>query len=254
MKLLTLHFAESRALERTELKKPGLLLLLLRLQKLAAALMVVLSIAMTQVANAEPFSELFGYPAAPQGNASDFPKWISVLEQSREEQSEIDCDDITPCIAADWQDLITDLQGQKPDEQLQAVNRFVNAQSYVVDEANYGEADVWATPLQFLENGGDCEDFAILKMFSLLKLGWSPSALRLVIVQDTKLKMPHAVLAVAVGADVWVLDNQSNRLKRNGTIAHYAPVYSLSQAQWWLHSPRLDTVGDRLVATSPASR
>ena len=154
--IISLNFAEIKSVAQTRLIKFGQMLFSLYQKILAGIVILVLSMATTQVANAEAFTELFGYPAAPQGNASDFPKWISMLEHYNKEQFGPECAGNKGCITGEWNELIDDLRGKKADEQLQAVNRFVNSQSYVVDEANYGEVDFWATPLQFLENGGDC--------------------------------------------------------------------------------------------------
>ena len=67
----------------------------------------------------------------------------------------------------------------------------------VSDWAQYGLADFWASPLQTLANGaGDCEDYAILKYVALRELGILPDDLRLVIVQDDRHEVGHAVVAV----------------------------------------------------------
>jgi len=196
---------------------------------------------------AEPLARVFGYPGEIQGQIIDFPKWTSVID-NQHKASEV-CDNEQGCITQKWQQFVDDLEGQPALKQLEAVNRYVNRVDYVPDEKNYGQADHWATPAEFLANGGDCEDFAILKMFSLLRLGWSQDSMRLVVVQDTKLRTPHAVLAVSLGADVMVLDNQASKIKKSDSIKHYAPVYSLSDKDWWLHSP-----AEQTLAAAPASR
>jgi len=209
--------------------------------------MLVAALLVSQPVKAEPFAEMFGYPGEIQGEIVDFPKWTAVVQNQTSAPD--GCDNEKPCNTHQWQEFLSELEGLPAHEQLEAVNRFVNSQDYVPDMDNYGENDYWATPGQFLANGGDCEDYAILKLFSLLRLGWPSEVLRLVVVQDTKLKMPHAVLAVSMGADVLVLDNQAKSIKSSNTIAHYAPVYSLSDKAWWLHSPTEQT-----SRAAPASR
>ncbi len=199
---------------------------------------------------AQPFAELFGYPGTVQGSIADFPNWENVISQYDPAGSPVDCDGAKHCAAGDWRDLLSDLEGERAHKQLKAVNAFVNRQAYVDDARNYGQPDVWALPEDFLENGGDCEDFAIMKMFSLMQLGWPVDALRIVVVQDTDLKMPHAVLAVSVGADVLVLDNQTSGIIEASDIGHYAPVYALSDTDWWLYAPSEDS----MQASLPASR
>ena len=96
---------------------------------------------------------------------------------------------------------------------------------------NYGVEDYWAIPREFLCNGGDCEDYAITKLFSLRWLGLPAEDLRLVIVQDTNLRVPHAVLAVSRGADIFILDSQVQAVLSHRDVVHYAPVFSINEAQ-----------------------
>ncbi len=63
--------------------------------------------------------------------------------------------------------------GQRPFDQIQAVNQFLNQWQYKTDEQNYGQRDYWAAPLEFLRRSGDCEDYAIVKYVSLRQLGFA---------------------------------------------------------------------------------
>lgn len=197
-------------------------------------------------AQAEPadaaFADLFGYHEQAQSDIRVIPQWAGVLEREATASST-------------WQQQIADLADLSPDEQLHAVNAFGNAQRYVIDADNYGAEDYWAMPAQFIANGGDCEDYALFKLYALRALGWSADALRLVIVQDTQLGQPHAILAVATADGMRILDNQFEEPVRDTDIAHYAPVYSLSGRQWWMHLPaedRLLTDGLTAVNRSPS--
>jgi predicted transglutaminase-like cysteine proteinase len=216
------------------------------------SLIVVLCLSFSQsVFAAEPFSELFGYPGQLQGDISDFPNWQAVVGQVAPRPDIVSCQKSAgDCQDSEWREFLEDLRGENAVKQLKAVNRFVNGLSYIEDIDNYGQQDYWANPTDFLNNGGDCEDFAILKMASLMELGWSSSALRIVVVQDTAMKQSHAVLAVALGADVWVLDNQRAGPAQDISIENYAPVYALSCESWWLYAP----ANNSLAAVSSTSR
>jgi predicted transglutaminase-like cysteine proteinase len=180
-------------------------------------------------AKADSFSMLFGYTESVQTNIEAFPQWVALMDSPRNHQAfETDT----------WLQFLADVSELTPTVQLDAVNKFINRNDYVGDQKNYGRQDHWATPEELQNNGGDCEDFAISKLFALLHLGWSPESLRLVVVQDTQLKLPHAVLAVATEEKVWILDNQSRIIKPEQTIDHYVPIYSISGMQWWLHTPQ----------------
>jgi predicted transglutaminase-like cysteine proteinase len=202
-----------------------------------------------QQAAANELDALFGYAEIAQNNLEAFPQWLKVLNEAETPQNANEVctrsSQTTECHINTWWNFLQGLRGKTPRAQLDAVNRFVNEQNYVGDETNYGREDYWAQPGQLMANGGDCEDFAIMKFFSLRKLGWPAESLRLVVVQDTKLRKQHAVLAVESDQDVLILDNQNQRIQSQNSIPHYAPVVSMSDDQWWLHMPE-----SQLVATT----
>lgn len=135
-----------------------------------------------------------------------------------------------------WMDFLDTLKGASKMEQVKAVNAFANHNKYKTDEKNYGTGDYWATPKEFLSRGGDCEDFAIIKFLSLRQLGFSADELRMVILLDTELRTPHAVLAVYIDGDVLILDNQNSEVLSHTTLSNYVPLYSLNATGWWMHS------------------
>ncbi len=118
---------------------------------------------------------------------------------------------------------------------LDKVNAYMNRASYIVDPVNWGIPDYWATPDEFFLKDGDCEDYAISKYVTLKRLGIAPDAMRLVILQDENLKVAHAVLAVSLGDNIFILDNQVDAVLPHTKILHYRPVYSINESAWWLH-------------------
>ncbi|VAV85126.1 hypothetical protein MNBD_DELTA01-223 [hydrothermal vent metagenome] len=135
-----------------------------------------------------------------------------------------------------WQSFLATLEGMSEVEQIKAVNTYVNRKSYKTDKANYGTGDYWATPKEFFDRGGDCEDFAIVKLLSLQQLGFNTDSLRVVVLIDTELRTPHAVLAAYIDGDVLILDNQSSTVKSHTTLSNYVPLYSINSTGWWMHS------------------
>jgi len=111
------------------------------------------------------------------------------------------------------------------------INRAVNmAVRPVSDWAQYGLADFWASPLQTLTNGaGDCEDYAILKYAALRELGILPDDLRLVIVQDDKHEIGHAVVAVRYEQRWLILDNRTMSILDAEDVRYYRPLFALDQ-------------------------
>jgi predicted transglutaminase-like cysteine proteinase len=186
-------------------------------------------------------ADLFGYGEAPQADIAAFPQWAQALErQLRDRLRDTACTGTSRrgCELRDWQAFLQSVRALPRAEQLRRVNRYANDHPYILDGENYGREDYWAIPREFLPRGGDCEDFVLAKYFSLRLLGYGVDELRVVVVQDTNLRVPHAVLAVARGSEAWILDNQVQQVRSHRDIVHYAPVYSINDRQWWLHAPR----------------
>jgi predicted transglutaminase-like cysteine proteinase len=100
-------------------------------------------------------------------------------------------------------------------EQLVKVNSYLNQLLSKHDEENQKTIDYWETPKEFLKIGyGDCEDYAIIKYFTLLKLGFQKNRLFMTIVYDKYTKAYHMVLSYFAirGKPPLILDNLSFRI------------------------------------------
>jgi predicted transglutaminase-like cysteine proteinase len=187
--------------------------------------------------------QLFSYNEESQeDSALDFPQWLSVLERHiKQDRSDGDALDgeITCQNLQEWHTFLEAIKDRPPLEQLREVNAFANKKKYILDSVNYGVEEYWAIVKEFLLNNGDCEDYAITKFFSLRWLGFQNSELRIVVLQDTNLRIPHAVLAVYFNNDILILDNQLSRIVSHRQIVHYVPIYSINEKHWWLHLPPL---------------
>lgn len=118
----------------------------------------------------------------------------------------------------------------------QDVNSMMNRKKYIVDNKNWGKSDYWATPVEFMARGGDCEDFAIAKYVALRALGVPEDNLRIAIVHDMKKNIPHAILVVYSENGALILDNQIEDARPAGQIHHYKPIFSINRQGWWLHT------------------
>jgi len=156
------------------------------------------------------------------------------------------------CIPTAWTSFLDGIRKLPRRDQLNAVNAWANTRPYVEDIQNYHVSDYWATPAQFLAHGGDCEDYAIAKYFSLVRLGFSADDLRIVIVDDTNLNVFHAVLAVRSEGNVWLLDNQLQHVVPMDIAVQYVPIYSLNEHGWWMHSMPKITLGNVVISAGPA--
>ena len=212
-----------------------------RRQHLLAILMILL-IASLACTSAHASPALFGYQETPQTDIRMFKQWLDVLERHlRLDVAEGDCSErrFNQCHLREWQVFLDSIRKEPFATQLQRINDYANQKRYVLDLDNYGLDDYWAVAREFLYNGGDCEDYAITKLFSLRWLGVQSDRLRVVVLQDTNLRIPHAVLAVYADNDILILDNQTRQVISHRDIVHYVPVYSINENQWWIHTPTL---------------
>ena len=202
--------------------------------------LLLISISFSVVALNNPAIALFGHKESPRSNLNLFPQWLSVLERHVNEMTaEGQCDArvFNRCHQREWLAFLQSIRQMSADEQIKQVNGYANNKDYILDLENYGVPDYWATPKQFLINNGDCEDYAIMKMLSLKRLGFDVNKMRVVVVQDTNQKIAHAVMSIDRHNDVLILDNQIEEVISHRNIFHYVPVYSVNENSWWMHLP-----------------
>jgi predicted transglutaminase-like cysteine proteinase len=133
---------------------------------------------------------------------------------------------------ASWRNLLDNATDDDERAQLERVNHFINRSvSFVSDQQAWGADDYWATPAQTLSLGkGDCEDFAIAKYFSLVRMGVASEKLRLTFVKAVKQNQAHMVLAYYPSASEQplILDNLDPRIRPASERDDLLPVYSFN--------------------------
>jgi len=150
-----------------------------------------------------------------------------------------------------WRTLIASLQGASTYVQLDKVNRAINALvKYRSDDWVPSIKDRWASPLESISNGGDCEDYAILKYVTLRELGFSEAHLRLVIVKDRERGNDHAVLAVILKHSTIILDNRTDTILPQEQVTAYIPLYSISGTKRWFLLAYRRTRASRVATTA----
>ena len=122
-------------------------------------------------------------------------------------------------------------------EQLRIVDAAVNAAlPYKTDRKNWGRGDYWANPEEIaLRGAGDCEDYAIAKLWLLRSLGFTPEQLQLVVLHDGRRGLYHAVLVAHVGAKRYVLDNLSKSVRLDDQFPSYLPIVSFVGGRSYIH-------------------
>jgi len=139
---------------------------------------------------------------------------------------------------AAWQSMKED-QGSAPvAEKLDRVNRHLNRIPYVSDEKHWGRRDYWATPMELLgSGGGDCEDFALAKYFTLTEMGVPAAQLRIVYVKASSLgNIAHMVLAYypRPDAEPLILDNLMDEIRPASERRDLTSVYSFNAQGLWV--------------------
>jgi predicted transglutaminase-like cysteine proteinase len=154
-----------------------------------------------------------------------------------------------------WQELVRELKGKEAAELrqrvarstdgkaemavLRKVNDFFNRVPFAEDIDHWGVQDYWATPVEMLaSNGGDCEDYAIGKYFTLKELGVPVERMRITYVTAnirTQGRVPHMVLAYypAPDSDPWILDNLIDDISPASRRGDLQPVYSFNDDDIW---------------------
>lgn len=139
-----------------------------------------------------------------------------------------------------WDSMLESSKNESLLNKIKNVNDFFNQLTYKTDLRQWKQKDYWATPFEFMGVGaGDCEDYAIAKYFSLVKLGIPDDKLRITYViykkSNSKFEQAHMVLTYyhKIGAEPIVLDNIDKRLQLASKRNDLKPVYSFNASGLW---------------------
>ena len=140
----------------------------------------------------------------------------------------------------EWDSMLEASKDEPILNKLKNVNDFFNQITYKSDAITWGTKDYWATPFEFMGRGaGDCEDYAIAKYFSLIKLGVPDDKLRITYVSyrktNSSFEEAHMVLTYyhKVGVEPVVLDNINKTLQIASKRPDLKPVYSFNASGLW---------------------
>lgn len=116
--------------------------------------------------------------------------------------------------AMDYQKMVSVFKTYNKNKQLNVVNHYMNQLLPQYDDIIQKQEDHWASPKEFLITGyGDCEDYAIIKYFTLLKLKFEKEKLFLTTVYEERGGY-HMVLSYFKdeGKPPLILDNLSFKI------------------------------------------
>ncbi len=178
------------------------------------------------------YPALFGAEEKRSTNLKAFTKWSGMFARFDKSLDDANTNKMIDGLKAE----LAEFKSSSVLEMAHKVNDMMNKKKYIVDSKNWGKSDYWATPVEFMARGGDCEDFAIAKYVALRALGVPENRMRIAIVQDMQKNIPHAILVVYSEKGVVILDNQIKSVRPDRRIAHYKPIFSINREAWWLHT------------------
>ncbi len=201
--------------------------------------MTLVGVANAAFAPVDYYPALLGSAERASANLKPFTKWTQMFDRLEVSLgTRVGQDAIHR-----FQGELVAMQGLPLMAMARKVNTLINKTPYIEDSQRWGMSDYWATPVEFLNRGGDCEDFAISKYTALRMLGVPEERLRVAIVHDIQKDIPHAVLIVYTDDGAMILDNQSSEMRpANDMIDRYRPIFSINRTAWWLHTKPKDTI------------
>lgn len=178
-------------------------------------------------------AQVFGRDEEKYDDIRDFKKWNEVVK--KQEMDMI----VNGPVTEKWKENIALIEKMNlnREDKIKVVNDFINKSIvYTEDRDNYHMNDYWASPTEALTRGyGDCEDYALAKYFTLKQLGVPEDEMRIVVLNDTRKNILHAILVIENndGGTNYVLDNQNKAVMMDNQIAYYIPIYSINERNWW---------------------
>jgi predicted transglutaminase-like cysteine proteinase len=181
-------------------------------------------------------TEPFGLLATPVSWGLLREKWLGVERALDDERVQLAlCDgDRDRCVSPAALRLLAIVdEGRARDgrARLGEINRAINlAIRPMSDLAQYGQIDVWTSPLvTFAHGAGDCEDYAIAKFTALHLAGIAADDLRIVIMHDTISGEDHAVAAARLDGHWLTLDNRRMAMVEDVDVRNYRPSFVIDQ-------------------------
>jgi predicted transglutaminase-like cysteine proteinase len=155
-----------------------------------------------------------------------------------------------------WQLLINEIKDKSDKEKIIQVNSFLNSNIHFQDDKQlWKNIDYWATPLETLGmSAGDCEDYSIIKYFTLLEAGVAVDRLRFIYVKaqigdtNSRLFQAHMVLGYYETDDSvpYILDNLISSVELANRRTDLKPVFSFNSDGIW--------VGNQQAKADPTAR
>jgi predicted transglutaminase-like cysteine proteinase len=136
-----------------------------------------------------------------------------------------------------WAGTLRSARAASGERRLAIVNAWVNHRIiYATPEAQYGQADYWATARESLTSGrGNCTAYALAKIELLRAAGVSAQDVYLVLVKDLVRHADHAIVAVRVDGRFVILDSGADAVLSPSAVHDYRPILTYGYGHTWIH-------------------
>jgi predicted transglutaminase-like cysteine proteinase len=206
-------------------------------------------------------AEPFGLSTSVVSGGGLLAKWLGVARKIDDERVQLAlCDGDRERCASDAAlkllAIIDNARARDGRARLGEINRAINlAIRPMSDLAQYGEIDVWSSPLTTFEHGaGDCEDYAIAKLVALRLAGIAAEDLRIVVMHDLLAGEDHAVVAAKLDGSWLMLDNRRMAMIDDAHVRNYRPLFVIGESavMKYLDMPLLVSLPNQDPTPSPA--
>lgn len=207
-------------------------------------------------------AEPFGLTASPVSAGALHDKWAALNRKLDDERVQLAlCDgDRDGCVSDPALRLLAIVDSGRAREgraRFGEINRAINlAIRATSDIAQYGEMDVWSSPLAtFAHGAGDCEDYAIAKYVALREAGVPAQDLRVIIMRDIFHGGDHAVTAARLDGHWLMLDNQRMAMVEDAYVRNFRPLFVMDETSFRKYDaqPLVAEAADRNLAPLPVA-
>jgi predicted transglutaminase-like cysteine proteinase len=177
-------------------------------------------------------AEPFGLFATRLSGGGLTEKWNGVERKLEDDMVQLAlCDgDRDRCVSPAALRLLAIVDGARAREgraRFGEINRAINlAIKPTSDLAQFGQIDVWSSPLATFSSGaGDCEDYAIAKFAALRLAGISPEDIRIVVLRDLLHGEDHAAVLARLDGHWLMLDNRRMAMIEDLDVRNHRPLF-----------------------------
>jgi predicted transglutaminase-like cysteine proteinase len=182
-------------------------------------------------------AEPFGLFATKLSGGGLLDKWNGVERKLEDERVQLAlCDgDRERCVSPAALQFLAIVDGARAREgraRFGEINRAINlAIRPMSDMAQYGQIDVWSSPLAtFASGAGDCEDYAIAKFVALRMVGVSPEDIRIVVLRDLLHGEDHAAVLARLDDHWLMLDNRRMAMIEDVDVRNHKPLFVIDDS------------------------